>query len=102
MGLRTDTWITRTAWPSDQPALGRRVALLIRGSVAPGLCKDTVRRLKRLVVRPQADLRQLGPVPVREGETRRAFRESTSGSPAARQERLKMSSIPNLDCRSSS
>ena len=94
-GLRTNTWVTRTTWPSDQPALGRRVALTIGARVAPRLCKDTVRRPKRLVVRPQADLRQLGPVAVREGETRRAFRESTSGSPAARQEPMKCSWIPN-------
>ena len=94
-GLRTNTLITRTTWPSDYTALGRRVALPIRGSVAPWLCKDTVRRLKRLVVRPQADLRQLESVLVRDREIRRAFRESTSGSPAARQERLKCSSIPN-------
>jgi hypothetical protein len=33
-------------------------------------------------------------VPVHDGEIRRAFRESTSGSPAARQERWKCSSIP--------
>src|SRR5262249_25954199 len=62
-GLRTSTSITRTTWPSDHTAPGRRVALMTRASVAPGLCKDTVRRPKRLVVRPQADLRQLESVP---------------------------------------
>jgi hypothetical protein len=71
------------------------VALTIGARVAPWLCKDTARRPRRLVVRPPAELRRLESVPVREGEICRAFRESTSGSPAAGQERWKCSSTPN-------
>ena len=63
----------------------------------PWLRKSTVRRPKRLVVQPHADPRQLESVLVLDREIRRAFRELTSGSPAARQKRLKGSSIPSLD-----
>src|SRR5215468_5969725 len=70
---------------------GTRAAsgLVDQGRRCSWLRKSTVRRPKRLVVQAQANLGQLESVLVLDWEIRRAFRERTSGSAAARQERLK-------------
>jgi hypothetical protein len=88
-GLGTCTPITRKTWLGDRTALGRRVPLMARAGVVYWVRKNNVRRPKRLLVQPQGDLRLLGHELVLDREIRRDFRESTSGSPAARQERLK-------------